>query len=185
MKKIIRAAFAIVILVLAGWLIYEFLLFFNNADKEIKAALIGLFGITLAAVFSHYFAQKREIASRQFSQKVKAYENIFDLIFELIKGVKDGRELSEKEMSYRGIKIKRDLLIWAGENVLKAWRDYECEAEKGEHANVFRYMDRIFRALRRELGHRDTTLAEGDLVKWLVRASDHSLIDEQMTRRAE
>ncbi len=179
-KKNLGIILAVALLVVGVWLLYEFVLFFIGADNDIKAALIGVFGVTFAALFSHYFAQKREIDSRLFSQKVKAYEGIFDLIFELLKGVKKDEAMSEEEMLDRAMVIKRDLMIWAGSDVLKAWRMFELESSKGSAANVFRPMERIFRALRKELGHRDITLADGDMVKWLVQASDHSIVDKEI-----
>lgn len=182
MKKIIGVVLAIILITTLVWLIYEFILFFVEVDKDIKAALIGIFGITIAALFSHYFAQNREISSRQFSQKVKAYEGIFDLIFEMQKNVRDGSEMAQEEMLERAEKIKRDMMIWAGNDVLKAWSNFELEAGRGDNANILKSMERVFRSLRKELGHQDITLAEGDLVKWLIRPSDHSMVDEQMRR---
>ncbi len=183
MKKLAGLLLATFAIVIAGWLMYELILFFVGAEKDIKAALIGVFGITLAAVFSHYFAQKREISSRQFAQKAKAYEGIFSLIFDILKHTKKNKQMSEREMFDRMIAIKRDLMIWGGRDVIKAWSDFESESGKGADANVFKSIEHVFRALRKELGHRDLTLADGDLVKWFVQASDHSLVDEQMKRK--
>ncbi len=183
MKKFTSIVLAIILILLIGWVLYEFILFFQETEKDIKAALIGVFGVTVAALCSHYFAQKREMASRQFSQKAKAYEGIFDLIFEIMKEVKAENKMTQEEMLRRMIAIKRDMMIWAGNDVLKAWANFESEASKGDNANVFKSMEKVFRALRKELGHRDVTLAEGDLVKWIVQQSDHHMVDEQMRKR--
>lgn len=183
MKRVIGWFLGAIAIIIAGWLLYELVLFFVDADNDIKAALIGVFGVTFAAVFSHYFAQKREISSRQFSQKAKAYEGIFTLIFDVLKRTKKNNQMSEQELFDRMITIKRDLMIWGGHDVIKAWSNFESEAGKGAEANVFKSVEHVFRALRKELGHRDLTLADGDLVKWFVQASDHSLVDAQMKRK--
>ena len=180
MNKFFTNLLVFLLIILFIWFFYESLLFFNDADKEIKAAFIGVSGLTIVAFFTHYFAQKREIASRHFAQKVKAYEKFFDFVFDLTKNSKNNDEMREEDMFERAFTLKKDLMIWAGSDVIKAWRDFEMESTKGTEANHFKYIDKLFRALRKELGHRDTSLAEGDFVKWMVISSEHSIIDKKI-----
>ena len=180
MNKVITGILWILAIFIFAYLIYEFVLYFTNAEKDIKAAVIGVIGLSLVAVFSHYFAQKREIASRHFSEKVKAFEGIFNLIFEMTSEAKKRKKMNEQEIHKRALIIKKDLMIWAGPDVINAWKEFESLEES--EANIFKYMDNLFLALRKELGHRDTNLAQGDLVKLMIKASDHSMVDEQMRK---
>ena len=69
MRNTIYGVLAIALFVLFSWMFYEFILFFVEADNDIKAALIGVFGVTVAALFSHYFAQKRGNRIKAFFSK--------------------------------------------------------------------------------------------------------------------
>ena len=178
--KLFVGILLLLILAIIVWLGFEFYSFFSAAENEMQAALIGLFGVTIAAISSHYFSQKREISSRHFPQKVEAYGGLFDLIFEIMKGVRTGSQLEESEMVEKMMVIKRNLMVWGGPEVIKAWNEYEAGAANHDGLDVFNSMEKIFRALRKELGHRDLTVPHGTFVKWLVQASDHQELDKQM-----
>ena len=180
-KIALALTLTIVIIALPLWLLYELFMLLRIANTEIHAALLGLFGVTLAAIFSHYFSQKREISSRQFTQKAKAYENIFNFVVEVVGKSDSGDQMNELEIGERSRSIRKDIMVWASDDVIKAWSDYEMAIGKyGKNTNVFKYMDLIFRALRKDLGHSDKKLLRGDLIKMMVTPSEHDKVDEQI-----
>ncbi len=87
------------LIIISAWILYEFIQFFKAADTDIKAAFIGLFGVTIAAAVSHYFAQKREIASRQFTQKAQAFERFFVIVYDLMKDTKKNKKQTRHKWS--------------------------------------------------------------------------------------
>lgn len=176
--KLLGQIFAILVVLGAGWLLYEFVLFFQDASEQVQAALIGVFGVTLAAMATHALAQRREIASRHFVEKTHAYMGIFDLLFEIVQLSRNNIELTEDQMLERSVAIKRGMMVWASDTVLQAWAEVENPPANQSAREAMLRMERVFRAIRKDLGHSDKKLKDGDIVKMMLVAEDHHIFDE-------
>lgn len=159
------------LLILVIWLTWLFYGYFSAADANVKVSLIGLGTAIFVAIISHTYAQKREIKARQFLEKSKAYMHIFDLIFEIMKMTKEGRELTEQEMIQKSMNIKKALMVWGDQNVLRVWLRYEEEALSKPEAVLFN-IDAVLREIRKDLGHDDGALKAGELFKLIVAPAD-------------
>ena len=167
----IEKILAFFIITLIGLLIWLFYGYFVSSDANVKASLIGLGTVIVAAIITHTYSKKREIQARHFSEKSKAYEPIFNLIFDSIRMTKEGKEFTEDQMISKSLEIKKSLMIWGGQDVLQAWIKYEKEANN-KHKTAIQNIDKVIRKIRKDIGHDDSLLKSGELLKLLVVSDD-------------
>lgn len=176
MNKMVRIAVAIALFCFGGWLIWLFIINVQSSDSNIKAGLIGLFGMLTAALITHYQTKKREINARHFGDKRTGYMHMIDLLFDLIIAVKKGEELSEDKLLDKIMPFKKALIVWGSPQVIDAWNHFELESESGlAPEQMLREMESILRAIRKDLGHDDSTLKFGSLWALMLVAKDKKM----------
>ena len=176
MNKILRFVVAIALLAFAGWLGWLFIDNVHQADASIKAGLIGLFGMLSAALVTHYQTKKREINARHFADKREGYMHMIDLLFDLIMSVKKGEELSEEVMLKKIMPFKKALIVWGGPQIIEAWNQFEMKSDNGlSPKEMIQEMEKILRAIRKDLGHDDSMLKFGSLWGLMLVAKDKKM----------
>ena len=80
MKNIYKIIVAVFGAVATAWFLYSFW----QADAAVQSGILALIGAVSAAIYTHRAAQKREIASRHFEKKRETYQNMVNLMFELV-----------------------------------------------------------------------------------------------------
>jgi len=169
--KLLGVILSVTVVCLLLWFTWLFYGYFMASNASIKASLLGMGTAISAAIITHNYSQKREIRARHFLEKSKAYMHIFDLIFEVIRMTKESKELTEKQMIERSMEIKKSLMIWGDQNVLKAWMKFEEGSSKNPN-EIITYIDNVIREIRKDLGHNDNKLETGDLFKLVIKAED-------------
>ena len=164
----------------AACLSWGFVVNINVADPNVKAGLIGLFGMFPAAFITNYQTKKREIDGRHFADKREGYIELIDLIFDLIKSTKSKKELAEKQMLQKIMTFKKALLVWGGANIIEAWNNFEMRAN-GEPVSeeIVQEMEKILRLIRKDLGHDDSQLKFGNLSGLMLIAKDKKILFEK------
>ncbi len=66
---------------------------------SVKAVIIGLLGVFIGGIITHFQTKKREIKARHFADKREGYLHIIDLLFDIIFSVKVGKELAQKSVT--------------------------------------------------------------------------------------
>ena len=57
-------------------------------------------------------------------------------------------------------------MLWASEEVIIAWRDFKnIESSSDDPYLALRKIDKLYRAIRKDLGHNDNNLKDLDLIK--------------------
>ncbi len=177
MKQILRYVAVACLLAFTSWLTWLFIDNFRVADAGIKASLIGLFGVISAALVTHYQTKKREINARHFSDKREAYMHMIDLLFELLLSTKKNEKLPEEKMIEKMTQFKKALIVWGGPQIIEAWNRFEIESNDGPSSEkMIHDMEKILRAIRKDLGHDDGMLKFGSLWGLLLVAKDKKLL---------
>ena len=171
--KIITYFLAFATILFSVWMTWVFVKSVGKADDSIKAGLIGMLGMLSVALVVHYQTKKREIDARHFANKRAGYMILIDLIFELLFSIKEGKSLSEKAMQKKMIKFKKSLLVWGGPEIIEAWNQYELTvAANLPSVNLILELENVLRAVRKDLGHNDSTLEFGSLSALFLVAKD-------------
>lgn len=176
MSNVLKILGYVAVLILVGvgaWLLWVFVTNIDSADPSVKAGLIGLLGMFLVALITHYQTKRREIDARHFADKREGYTEFIDLLFDFIVASKNKKELTEKEMLSKIIPFKKTLLIWGGPNTIKAWNQFEIKSsDKLAPEKALEEMEKILREIRKDLGHDDSELESGNLSGLFLIADD-------------
>jgi len=138
MKKIIdwlkKNTFSILIGIVLLVVGLSFVNILPEASDDIKAAVIGIFGTAIIAIYANYESRQREIEARHFAEKRQAYMAFVDIFFSLLNNAvsekskpkeiqKKQKPLPVKEM----IEFKKNLMFWGSAKAIQAWNDYETK----------------------------------------------------------
>ena len=166
MKNILAWILGIILTFLFIGICWIFVSNFQQASPNVKAGLIGFVGTITAALTVSRQTKKREIESRHFSDKREGYMNFIDILFDFIKDIKHVEEIDQKELEKNMLKFKKSLLVWGNSDLIRAWNKYEINANnlQGDPSGIIMEMDRALKAIRKDLGHSDAALSDGELV---------------------
>lgn len=161
MNRFKNIIFSIIILILIFTFVFllwfafrEILIFLKSTDSKLAAATI-LVGI-IVTIYSQERIKKREIEEAHRESKIELYNKFIGFLVKIISG---SNELTsdiaptEKEMIDFMVEFKRDLLLRASPNVIKAQIEYE-KATQNPHKtkNMFSYVDKLIREMRKDIG---------------------------------
>lgn len=155
-----------------------------TVDPELGAALAtGLVAVVvtvLSVAISKYYERKSALEHALREQKVPIYEKLIDFIFRITFAEKRGESMpTEKEMVLFMTELTRDLVIWRSPDVIRSFSDFKrlssSLAEGGSHIPLMFAVEGVFRAIRRDLGHRDTLLKKGDILAIYINDIDQYL----------
>ena len=162
-----------------GALLWIFVSSLLEASPNIKAVIIGFAGTATVASITHQKTRRREIDARHFADKRVGYMAFIDLMFSIILAARgDDRDeietaVGEIDMEKDIIAFKKAIMVWGGSDLIQAWNDYEINANKLQGTpGVIMEMDKLLRAIRRDLGHSDSTLNDGELVGLNLKPED-------------
>lgn len=170
--------FACVLVASFAWAAWYFVLAIQEADANVKAGIIGLLGMFLAAILTNFFTRRREINARHFSEKREAYAKFIDIVFSIVSSINSGRNLSEQSLANKIMGFKKELMVWGGPEVIQSWNDFEIQSEKvsEDPKDILSAVERLLRAIRKDLGHDDRRLKFGSLLGLLMLAKDKKVL---------
>jgi len=182
MSKVTKALgyfFVLAIIGFGGWLFWVFITSISAADDSIKAGLIGLFGALSAAIFAHYQTKKREIESRHFVHKREGYMHMIDLLFDSILSIKNDKEMDDKIMTDKMMSFKKALIVWGSPEIIDIWNQFEINSQGIASEKMVEELEKVLRAIRKDLGHDDSQLGFGNLWGLMLVPEDKKILLEQ------
>lgn len=166
----------LVLCVITGSAVFLLWFFLSNlweADANIRASVLGFIGAIAVASFTHYQTKKREISARHFTDKRKGYMEFIDLFFEQIQLGKKNQNVSQKKMVDKMALFKKSLVVWGGPEIIEVWNSFELKStEQRSDKEMMQVFEDILRAIRKDLGHNDATLPNGNLTALILVAED-------------
>ncbi len=178
--KLIRIIRRIAVWVAAIFLLWLFVRSFLESDANTRSSIIGLIVMFISGLITHYQTKKREISARHFSDKREAYTKFIDFFFEVVQLVKTKKQMEDEELIEKSMLIKKDLIVWGGPEIVELWNSFDTKAKDGSSLEEkMRMLEDILRAIRKDLGHDDSTLPHGSLVALLLIAEDKKLLLEK------
>lgn len=128
---------------------------------------------------SNHQIRTREINSRHFLEKKAAYMHFIELIFAVMSSTaKHKKQTGQKHFTEKMMKFKKELMVWGNHDVFQALEEYEQlvidreDTDGLENIKVFSPVEKLLRAMRKDLGHDDSQLKPFALVSMLIVAKD-------------
>lgn len=183
-----KSFYVVVVLVLVGCLLFgawEALAYFfallSTANPEVAAAIIGgmstaLVGIA-AALLAHRSARTRASDDAHRVKKVEIYRNFLEIITRQMANENDSvtiKPIKEHELIKFLVNFRDDIMLWGSPSVINAFRNFNIQCQTGG-LNTFNAVDRLYRAIRKDIGLSNWGLEPNALVKMYL--SDPSELD--------
>lgn len=153
------------------------------APSIIAASIAGLVSV-LTVVLAKIWEAKYRVRHELRLKKSEVYEGFADFMMsKVFLGTDEDKENIEENISAFFKEYQSKLLIWGGENVIKAfvaWRTFgstfELTPSKYEDVKkMFKSFDDIFRSIRKDLGHSNKGIKELDFMRLFVKNLDRDL----------
>lgn len=168
-KQTAVGLFSLAVLVGLGWLALSgAATWMGSLDATVAAslttAILGLIGLW----YAQWHSKSRDIAESHRSSKIEVYSIFLDIVEKFQNGkvkdadFKDGKvpEWLRQDFS----KLNRGLILWASPDVISAWLKFRT-VSTGGGGSVLLAMDRMYRAIRKDLGNSNFGLKTGDLIR--------------------
>ena len=135
-----------------------------NVSAAIITASIGLVGLW----YAQWHTRTREISESHRQSKIEVYNTFFDIV-EKFQNEYESSEFSSQEdipdqLRKDFQKLNRGLVIWGSPEVIKAWLHFREVAGQG-NKTVLVAVDKMYQAIRKDLGNSNFGLKTGDLLK--------------------
>ena len=132
----------------------------GEVSSNVKVSVVALLGVTIAAILTHYFTNRREIAARHFARKQEVFERMLDTIIDHARSGLDPEKLNDAVFQH-----KKKAAIWADHDLLLWWsRLAQIDAKEMSNKEMLLLYDGLIRTIRKELGMDDSNINEGDLI---------------------
>lgn len=129
----------------------------------ITTAAVGLIGIW----YVQWHSKGRDIAESHRPSKIEVYNTFFGIVERIQASEVSALGESDSElpdwMKAEFVKLNRGLILWGSPSVIRAWLKFRTAAESGE--NILVAVDRMYQAIRADLGNSNVGLQTGDLIK--------------------
>ena len=125
--------------------------------------MIGLF----TALWNQRSLKKREIREAQRPNKTAAYKMfVEEIIIGTLKKTKAGelKDVDEDRLQELFFGSIGDLLVWASPDFIRAYQKFKAAGQQQDQ-RVLVHLDEMLKAVRKDLGHSDWILQDGDLIK--------------------
>jgi len=154
-----------------------------SASPEVLAAMIVTSGTILVSVasliLSNRSQSRQQILQAQRERKAEVYEELLEYWFW---AMRDRRNTPEDERTQRDEKyratIPQKLITWASEDVIKEFTA-QVGPEPGEEETTMLGFEKLLLAVRKDLGHTNKGLAEGDLLRPFLTGVDEAVREKQ------
>lgn len=135
-----------------------------NVSAAIITASVGLVGLW----YAQWNSRTREISESHRESKIEVYNTFFNIVEKFQNG-REGADFQSREDVPEDIrkdfqKLNRGLIIWGSPSVIKAWLHFREVAGHGNMETLIA-VDKMYQAIRKDLGNSNFGLETGDLLK--------------------
>lgn len=163
--RVIGGAVLVLLLAAIGWLFAKGL---YDAEVETRTTIIAASAVLITGILTHRQTKKREIEARHFGQKADAYMEFVNFFISIAQSGAPSTCEAKKELAGQLIDIRKKLWIWSSPDMIHCWNVYweglsDSTKPKSER-DMLLTLESVIRAMRRDLGHDDRQLGEGEII---------------------
>ena len=150
-----------------------------NVAASIIAASATVLMATLSVLLSKYLEIRALVFKEHRDKKIPIYEDLIRFFFRVMFQSKKGKPLSESDMLnfFEGFVAK--VTVWGSDDVVKAFGDFKRRApeiQAGDDPKEIIFLsEKLLFAIRRDLGHKNKNLKQGDLLSLFITDIDKHL----------
>jgi hypothetical protein len=116
-----------------------------------------------------YHDQYREIKLKLSDKKYDTYSEIIATLFDLVNRQKGLKEFSDDELLLRIMIVKRDLLLYGNDQIIRKFFDWEINQLSGKR--LWNWAE-LAALVRKDMGNARTKINADDILKSLLSSTD-------------
>jgi hypothetical protein len=146
----------------------------GDLGKAIVTAGATIVVAVIALVFGKMWEQKVRLREELRQRKQPVYETQVHLLFSVLFASREGATTSTEQDIFKAFReFTEKLLIWGGPEVIKKWSAFRLHPwGSGTPEEGFLKFETFVRAMRAELGNKNSGLAHGDLLHLFINDLD-------------
>lgn len=136
-------------------------------EKELKIALaiLSAVSLTLVTLLKIKSDKIRDIKAKLSDKKYSTYHEILTILFDLINQTKGLKNVSEDEVLKRVMDVKRDLILYGNDKIIKKFFEWEDNQLKQEY-RLWNWAE-LAAIARKDMGNRWTRVSADDILRSL------------------
>ena len=140
----------------------------DTTFKLIIGLLSGII-IFLGTILKMSHDQYREIKLKLSDKKYETYSEIIATLFDLVNRQKGLKEFTDDELLLRMMTVKRDLLLYGNDKIIRKFFDWEINQLSGKR--LWNWAE-LAALVRKDMGNARTKISADDILKSLLSSTD-------------
>ena len=137
----------------------------TDLSGEVALGWVTFIATTWFAIWSFQKTKRKEAEAQIFPEKAKIYKEIIDIIRDLTFAQKGwAPAVDEEELGKRFGRIRYDMIIWAGQDTIRALSAFEELSSGGDVGVMFAASANLYSKNSSELGHADDQIGHGPVL---------------------
>lgn len=129
------------------------------------AFLSAFLGIIIKIQHDKILAIKNQISEKKYH----VYNEIFSVFFDIMRQGKGYSKINDpNELSDRIIQIKKDLLIYGTDKIIKQFTEWNVNCSNPNHVGNFHNYLALFILIRKDMGYAKTKLSNKDALRIIM-----------------
>jgi hypothetical protein len=177
MRKVATFCIVVCAMAVSGYVIYlfgrEIYRLYVQATPEVRLGVMTAAGSAAAFIINNAIQSSRERRARLFDAKRTTYDKFFQLFFSFFASQRSGEEIDAVEDMQDFV---RSVMTWGSAQTINSLIQFQLASiakTADDELYMFPHVERLLRALRKDLGHADGSLQNMALAKLIVKADEH------------
>lgn len=139
--------------------------------KEILLLLLSTFSAFLLWRLQYQKEKIKTIESQLSDRKYRMYSELFYILFDVSNGEKIGKKLSDKDLLKRILDIKRDMFLYASDDIFKTFTQWTLDLNKNENKiDHFKIYFKLLKMIRKDMGQLNTKINLDDFMLFYMQS---------------
>ncbi|WP_291870704.1 hypothetical protein [Maribacter sp.] len=149
--------------------------------KEIALLILGTLSTFLVWRVQHQKDKIRNVESQLSDKKYQMYSELIYILFDITNGEKVGKKVSQRDLLKRILAIKRDMFIYAPDEIFKKFTKWTLEINKVENSmSQFKTYFELMKLVRKDMGQKNTKLDLDDFMLFYMQSEEeYQVLKEQ------
>lgn len=157
--------------------------FLASLDSTLAASLVAASATVVVSVLSVLLAKwverRNQVSHHLREQKIPPYQGLIRFAFDVLYAERLGKGTGESEKVKTFAEMTPQLITWGDQSVIASWARFRRMTTdpnaKKDTARVAIALENVYRAIRKDLGHKDDALKRGDILALFVNEVDKLL----------
>ena len=152
-----------------------------NFNATVALGCITFVGTTWLALWQFQKTKQKEADARVFSERAAVYQRLINITRDMLYSSRGWSEDTPVEDRAKQLSaITYEMTIWGGQDTVRALLAMVRTVDPTNTGDMFLRMSNLFKAIRKDLGHKDDAQMPDDLLLQLMKYEDHEQIREQL-----